>query len=389
MTSAWYQPTNDDPESDDAAVTTEPVTEPVEEVPPVRPWQLGAATGLGPMPGTDPAEAAVMIAGELPELPFLAELPERGVGADAVGRAIGLLVDIHAEVVPSGWRITSGPTREVARAKDFLAWDLDALEEHYAGAPQVKIQVCGPWTVAARTEVMSGNRIITDAGAVRDLAESLAEGLAAHVTQVRRRLPGTQVLLQIDEPALRDVVEGNLRTASGFGTVRAIGRQRAEELLRSFTERFADVPLIGTSTAGAAADLGALKMLREIGCIALAVDLTTVAADTRSLDFLGEGIDSGLVVLAGVIPVVEPAPVDGPPDRRRSADPTTAERARPLTEPMAKLGFPAEVVARQVVVTPSGSLAEVAPDRARRVVGLCRDVARMLAEPLDEDRTRQ
>ncbi|RIJ70894.1 methionine synthase [Nakamurella silvestris] len=343
-----------------------------------------------------------MVAGELPELPFLAELPDRGVGADAVGRAIGMLVDIYAEVVPSGWRITAGPGREVGRAKDFLAWDLDALEEHYAGAPQVKVQVCGPWTVAARTELATGNRMITDQGAVRDLAESLAEGLSAHLDQVRRRLPGSRVILQVDEPALRDVIEGNLRTASGFGTVRAIGRQRAGELLRTFTERFVDTVLIGTSTpahpqpgtsTGPVTDLDALGLLREAGCSAVAVDFTTLGSRTSSLDFLGEGIESGLVLLAGTVPARESrAEEHRAQDRQQRrtgsvSGPTTAERARPITEPMAKLGFAPEVMARQIVVTPSGSLADVAPDRARRVLTLCRDVARMLAEPMDDHRS--
>jgi hypothetical protein len=67
-----------------------------------RAWQLGAATGIGSMPGTSPGEAATMVAVELPELPHLVELPARGVGADLVGRTAGLLVDIWAEVVPSG-----------------------------------------------------------------------------------------------------------------------------------------------------------------------------------------------------------------------------------------------------------------------------------------------
>ena len=102
--------------------------------PVVRSWHVGAATGIGSLPGTSPDEAARMIAGELPELPYLAELPDRGVGADMVGRTIGLLVDIFGEVVPSGWRVARRPGRDTRRANDFLEWDLDAATEHYAGA---------------------------------------------------------------------------------------------------------------------------------------------------------------------------------------------------------------------------------------------------------------
>ncbi|HEY6276391.1 MAG TPA: methionine synthase, partial [Streptosporangiaceae bacterium] len=42
------------------------------------PWPAASATGVGSMPGTDPAEALRIILGELPGLPHLAELPARG-----------------------------------------------------------------------------------------------------------------------------------------------------------------------------------------------------------------------------------------------------------------------------------------------------------------------
>ena len=105
-----------------------------------------------------------MVAGELPSLPHLVELPDRGVGADMVGRAVGMLVDIYGEVVPSGWRISRRPGRDTSRAKDFLSWDLDAAQQQYAGAEWVKVQVCGPWTLAAMLEVPSGHRALTDPG---------------------------------------------------------------------------------------------------------------------------------------------------------------------------------------------------------------------------------
>ena len=70
------------------------------------------------MPGTSYDEAARAIAGELPELPYLPEVPGRGVGADPVGRAIGLLVGLPAEVVPSGWRLSRRPGIDLRRAVD-------------------------------------------------------------------------------------------------------------------------------------------------------------------------------------------------------------------------------------------------------------------------------
>ncbi len=42
------------------------------------PWPPGCATGIGSLPGTDPAEAMRIVLGELPDLPHLVELPARG-----------------------------------------------------------------------------------------------------------------------------------------------------------------------------------------------------------------------------------------------------------------------------------------------------------------------
>ena len=93
-----------------------------------RPWPAGAATGIGSLPGDDPFEAARLVFGELPDLPHLPELPARGAGADMIGRTASLLVDLPVEIVPSGWRVAAHAGRDLRRARDFLARDLDALE---------------------------------------------------------------------------------------------------------------------------------------------------------------------------------------------------------------------------------------------------------------------
>ena len=70
------------------------------------PAGLVTATASGSWPGEDPVEAARVIRGELgdPHLPFLVELPQRGPGADAVGRSASLLVDLFVDLQPHGWR---------------------------------------------------------------------------------------------------------------------------------------------------------------------------------------------------------------------------------------------------------------------------------------------
>ena len=144
------------------------------------------------MPGTDPAEAMRVIAGELPDFPHLPELPDRGPGADLTGRTAALLVDMPAEVTPRGWRLAERPGRDLARARSMLASDLDVLEEVLQGfTGPVKIQLCGPWTLAATLELTrTMNVALSDPGAVADLTASLAEGAAAHAADVAKRVPG-------------------------------------------------------------------------------------------------------------------------------------------------------------------------------------------------------
>ncbi len=198
-----------------------------------RRWPAGAATGIGSLPGTDAAEALRLVLGELPLLPHLPELPARGVGAEMLGRTAALLVELPVEVQPSGWRLTARPGRDLRRAKDLLERDLDSLQELAAGWDGAfKLQATGPWTLAAGLELPSGHRVVSDAGAVRDLAASLAEGLAAHVADVSRRLPAARLVVQLDEPGLPAVLGGRVPTPSGYGTVRAVEATVVEQTLR-------------------------------------------------------------------------------------------------------------------------------------------------------------
>lgn len=119
-------------------------------------------------------------------LAYLTELPARGVGADMLGRAGGLLVDVAIDTVPRGYRIAARPGAVTRRAASLLDEDMDALEEAWETAGlrgcgrAVKVQAPGPVTLVAGLELANGHRAITDPGAVRDLAASLAEGVAAH-----------------------------------------------------------------------------------------------------------------------------------------------------------------------------------------------------------------
>ena len=198
------------------------------------PWVPGTATGVGSMPGENPMEAARIIAGELPDLPYLAELPGRGPGADLTGRAAALLVDIPVELAgPRGWRIAERPGRDVRRARSLLSADLDAMEEVLDGYEgPLKIQLAGPWTLAATIEQpRSLNPALADPGLVADLTSSLAEGAAIHVAEVAKRVPRATLIVQFDEPALPAVLHGAVPTPSGLSRVRVVDEEIARDRL--------------------------------------------------------------------------------------------------------------------------------------------------------------
>jgi hypothetical protein len=327
-----------------------------------RPWPPGAATGVGSLPGTDPAEAARLVFGELPDLPHLAELPARGPGAEMTGRTAGLLVDLPVEIVASGWRLTAHPGADVRRARDLLARDLDALEEQAEGyVGPLKLQAAGPWTLAASVEVPTGHKIVRDRGAVRDLTESLAEGLRNHLAEVQRRVPGARLVLQLDEPALPAVLAGQIPTPSGYGTVSAVEAPVAEHTLRTVLEV---APTGGRMVHCCAADVP-VGLLRAAGADAIGLDAALL--DVRQNDVLGEAIDAGLALVLGVLPATDAA--------------VSLDAARDAVRRLwSELGFAAAEAAAAIVPAPACGLAGASEDYVRRVLALVRDTGAALRD---------
>jgi hypothetical protein len=327
------------------------------------PWPAGAATGIGSLPGTDFGEAVKTVLGELPELPYLPELPERGPGADMIGRTAGLLVELPVELYAARWRLAGRPGRDARRTADLRERDLDALTEHaaaYTGA--LKIQVAGAWTLAANLDLPVGGALLRDPGAVRDLGASLAEGLVVHVAEVSARVPGARLLLQLDEPSLPAALAGRVPTESGFGTLRRVEPATATEVIRGVVEAVG-VPVV----VHCCAPRVPVELIRSAGAAGLAVDLDLL----EDLDPLGEVLDAGLGLLAGVVPTAPP------PSGRPPAPAEVADRVRGLWQ---RLGFPAERLREQVVVTPTCGLAGATPEYARAAQAACREAGRRLAD---------
>ena len=330
-----------------------------------RPWPAGSATGVGSMPGTDPDETVRVVLGELAALPFLPELPGRGAPGDLTGRSAALLADLPVDLQPSGWRLVDRPGRDASRARDLLARDLDALEQAAEATPPalLKVQAAGPWTLAATLELTRGDPALADPGAVRDLTASLAEGIGLHLAELRRRLPTTALLLQLDEPSLPAVLAARVPTSSGFATLRAPQPALVAEHLAAV------LAVAEHTVVHCCAPHAPVGLLRRAGAGALSLDATLLTPSDD--DAIGEAVDEGAGLLLGCVPSTD-APLAPLP-----------EVLRPVRRLWQRLGLAAEALPAAVVVTPTCGLAGASAGYAREALRQCaRAAAALLEEPL-------
>ncbi|MFI1710740.1 methionine synthase [Streptomyces griseoruber] len=323
----------------------------------------GPATGVGSLPGGDAREAVRTATGSFEDFPFLPELPARGPGADMIGRTAGMLVELYARVEPSGWRLGDHPGRDTKRARSWLGEDLDALEEFtqdYDGP--LKVQAVGPWTLASALELRNGEAALSDPGACRDLAASLAEGLRLHLAEVRRRIPGARPVLQLDEPSLTSVLTGRVRSASGYRTHRAVDRQLVEATLRDVAGVHGDGPVVVHSCAP---DVP-FALLRRAGVAGISFDFSLLTE--RDEEAIGEAVEGGTRLFAGVVPGTDAA----------LSDPASSVMGvRTLWR---RLGLQPGLLAESVTITPACGLAGASPAYARRALAHCVRAARSLAD---------
>ena len=325
------------------------------------------ATGIGSMPGGEPlgseidnarefSEAVRVVLDSVPDLPFLPELPGRGAIANMTGRTLALVAELGVDLQPAGWRLTSASGVDHRRAKSLLGRDLDVFEELTQGySGPVKVQVAGPWTLAATVEKPRGDRVLSDHGARRDLGQALAAGLEDHIADLRRRLPGaTELIVQVDEPALPSVLAGAVPTASGFGRHRTVHPPEASEVLGWVFSAISGAGAVPIAHC-CAPDLP-IDLFRGAGARGISVDLDAIGA--ASYDGLAATLEAGERVLLGLVPTLDP-----------STQPTEKSVAERALRWLDMLGLePTE----RLVLTPGCGLAGASPQWARRALALVR-----------------
>lgn len=147
-------------------------------------------TGVGSLPHTDPVAGAEFAAAA--SVPYLPQLPVRhpaesmlrqwgdglcGCGGEGAGLALG---------------VAPGPPEESFGGAEAALAHLDR------SVPLVKTQATGPITLGAAVRA-AGRR---GEGLWECVVEGLSTRIRTHLSMVRRHLPGAEVVLVLDEPAL-------------------------------------------------------------------------------------------------------------------------------------------------------------------------------------------
>jgi len=332
-------------------------------------------SGIGSWPGTDVRTTLLTLQQELlgdpgagvVGMPYLPELADRGPGADMIGRTAHLLVDMPVDLQPQGWRFTSRPGTDAGRTESWWRQDLDELAEVFSGwTGPLKLQVVGPWTLASELWLPKGERVLSDAGAVRDVAASLSSGIDDHLTRVQHLLPQTSLVLQVDEPGLARVLRGQVPSASGYRRLEAPDSEYATAVLRSQVEAARHAGAAST-VVHCCAGRPPLRVLREAGPDGIAID--TGDLDASAWESLATAVEAGTGLVAGALAT------EADPASFRVAHDTLVDRWHEVGLPRAGLA--------EVGVTPACGLLGTSPRQAlaltRATVHLARELAQTAA----------
>lgn len=304
-------------------------------------------TGVGSLPGDDIDEACRVILGigeEAPEgaqwLPYLPELPARGPWADTVARSVAMLAGMRVELADHGWRLVSGSAKDQHKAQRLLHRDVEALapvwETHGPDTNRLKVQALGPMSLAASTWLRGLDQVLTDSHALVDVSQSLAEGLTEHLDAIRRVIPGVELVVQLDEPALPAIMAGKIPRSAGRGVLAPMFASVVAEGLRPVVEsvRSYDGNEIVVHCCDAALDVA---LVAELGIAGVSLDLGVL--DRAGWESVGEYVDGGGELWAGI-----------------STGEAPATQANSVVAPWRAMGLK-NADMRQVTITPPCGLA--------------------------------
>uniref|UniRef100_UPI0035627519 methionine synthase n=1 Tax=Nocardioides sp. TaxID=35761 RepID=UPI0035627519 len=289
-----------------------------------------------------------------------------GAAASMTGRGVAVMAGLGADLQPAGWRLTDSAGIDQRRARSLLAQDLDTWEEQTQGyAGWFKVQIAGPWTMAATVERPRGDKVLGDIGARRDLAQALAEGLRDHLADLRRRAGAAGgIVVQVDEPVLAAVLDGSVPTASGFHRHRSVEPAEASQALGWVLEAISESG--GEPWVHSCAPEVPWNLVRGAGARGLVVDFSVLSA--ADYDQVAEALEAGESVALGVLPSTAP-----------DQTPTDAEVTETVLRWLDMVGLDPDVVGDRLLLVPSCGLAAASPTWAQTSLTLLRQAASHLS----------
>ena len=322
--------------------------------------QPAAVTGIGSWPGVDVQEVARVIRDICQDLPHIGELPQRGPGADMIGRTASLVslvsTDFSVETSPTGWRLARSRGRDLRRADAFWDEDLDVVEEMYQGYEgDFKVQLVGPLTLAANLELVSGDRLLRDRGICRELSVALAQAARDHVGQIQRRIPSANIILQIDEPSLPAVMNGEIKTQSGWGAYTPPERHEVEIALNQVVAAHTGFTLLHSCAPNLP-----FGLVTSAEYKAISIDVSLY--DSQLPDVLGECSDAGNLMVLGM----------------SAKDVKTGINY--LKRLANQIGFSTQTLAQHILLSPPCGLISMSLSQARETIGMLNLISKALLE---------
>ncbi|MDX1692059.1 MAG: hypothetical protein R3290_13655 [Acidimicrobiia bacterium] len=236
-------------------------------------------TGIGGLPHLDPTDAAAFV-DRTADVPYLPQLPRRhpeegmllqwGDGLCGCGAGGGLGLEYGAP---------TGPRHEA------FVGALGYLDELEAAPPLLKVQATGPVTLglAMRAGGHPGDDALWSC-----VVEGLCDRIEDHLRRVARRLPDTELLVVLDEPAL-----GAGPAIGGLGPAR--------DALAAVLDRIHPRPGIHCCGDAPWSELAGLSPA------AVSFDVGSVGrAFAGSVDALAEVLSAGTRMIWGAVPVDAP-----------------------------------------------------------------------------------
>lgn len=226
-----------------------------------------------------------------------------------------LLAETTGDLASYGWRMGPGRGRAWQHAREQRERLIDAARiALYGYEGPVMVTALGPASLAASTFLSSGERTLSDPGAVRDLPMLLAEGLTEQLDLIRDRVPGAQPQLLLREDAVAAVVAGRIPTPSGRRRYPPIPAPEVGTLWRCLVAALGETGSLGAEdiTLGVGADAALITAAREAGARRLAVaPRRQPALPTEAGRAIWEGLAAATEDGCALELVVDPRPGGG------------------------------------------------------------------------------